>query len=457
VELDFAAPADRLALIAGERTFTYGHLDAAIDALAARLPRGERVALVAPNSPAFVVALFAVWRAGSVAVPLSARLREYELARALADAGCAAVVAVAAHAGFSLRAVLEPLAAHCLFVDLDGRVEAEVRGEVSPAEVAPVAADVATMLYTSGTTGEPKGVLVRGASQAQSARDLAAILELEPEDRTALVIPASHAFGLACLLAALASGGVTILLDAGVSPALPVTEATVLHGSPAVFAGLPEVGSVRRGFVAGAPSPGGLIERLDDAGARILNLFGMTELGAASSCRLDDPSEIRYTTVGRPLPGFEFRSADGEIHVRGPHVTPGYHGRGSDAFLEDGWFRTGDLGEIGPDGRITIHGHAKEVIHVAGFSVFPAEVEGFLMTHPAVARAAVVGVPHPRRGSALRAFVVARPGHAVEPAELLRFARPRIAGYKLPYDIEVIDEMPLLASGKPDRAALREA
>ena len=156
------------ALIAGGRTMTYGELDAAVDALAGKLPPGERVAVIAPNSPAFVIALFAAWRAGAVAVPLSARLREYELAGALADAGCAAVVAVATHGGFALRPVLEPLVARCLFVDLDGRVEAEVGREGSEAE--PVAEDIATILYTSGTTGEPKGVLVRGASQAQSAR-----------------------------------------------------------------------------------------------------------------------------------------------------------------------------------------------------------------------------------------------------------------------------------------------
>jgi acyl-CoA synthetase (AMP-forming)/AMP-acid ligase II len=137
-------------------------------------------------------------------------------------------------------------------------------------------------------------------------------------------------------------------------------------------------------------------------------------------------------------------------------VTPGYLGRPeqtAEAFDGD-WFRTGDLGSIDADGYIRIEGRAKEVVHVGGFNVFPAEVEAFFLTHPGVAQVAVVGVPHERMGEALAAYVVPRPGAQLEPAELLRFARPRIAGYKLPYAIRVVAELPLLASGKPDRVAL---
>ncbi len=213
---------------------------------------------------------------------------------------------------------------------------------------------------------------------------------------------------------------------------------------------------MRAGFVAGAPSPPGLIERLDDAGTTALNLYGMTELGAASCCRLDDPPEARYGTAGFPLPGFEWRVDGGELLVRGPWVTPGYFRRPeetAEAFA-DGWFRTGDLGRIDEDGRLAITGRAKEVVQVAGFSVFPAEIEGFLLTHPDVAQAAVVGAPHEQIGEVLQAFVVPREGAELTPAALLQFARGKIADYKLPYGIRVVDELPLLGTGKPDRLAL---
>ena len=244
--------------------------------------------------------------------------------------------------------------------------------------------------------------------------------------------------------------------------------ATVLHGSPALFARLlatePDLlAEVRTGFVAGAHCPPVVLERLDETGPTILNLFGMTEIGAAAACRSDDAPELRHETVGRPLPDFEFRSAGenapdepGELQVRGPHVTPGYLGQPDEtaAAFDGEWFRTGDLGSIDELGYVRVAGRAKEVVHVAGFNVFPAEVEAFLLTHPEVVQAVVVGVPDERMGEVLAAYVVPTPGADLTPGALLRFARPRIAGYKLPYAISVVDELPLLASGKPDRVAL---
>src|SRR5262249_51753596 len=173
-------------------------------------------------------------------------------------------------------------------------------------------------------------------------------------------------------------------------------------------------------------------------------------------CRADDPAAIRHATVGRALPGYTFRIDNGEVQVRGPYVTPGYYRQPEQtaAALVDGWFRTGDLGSMDAHGNLSVSGRAKEVIHVGGLNVFPAEVEGFLLTHPDVVQAAVVGVPHPAMGEVPQAFVVVRPGSELTPAGLLQFARARIAGYKLPYGIRLLSEMPLLPSGKPDRVAL---
>jgi acyl-CoA synthetase (AMP-forming)/AMP-acid ligase II len=489
--LDAGSRPRRAALTFAGEALSYDELERASDRLAEQLvglapgPRGEgplagaRVAVVAPNAPALVVAMRAAWRAGAACVPLSARLREYELRRILRDAEPTAVVSVASHQGFSFRELLPellpevPSVRGCLFVDQWGGVGEAIprRGEVADWER--LDPSIAAVLYTSGTTGAPKGALTTHQSLVAQARELTARLALTPDDTTLLVIPGTHAFGLACLLASLASDGTSALVDSAFSlePVLAQLAAgpvTVLHGSPALFAGLLKRGAGtlggKRGFVAGASSPPDLIERLDGSGATILNMFGMTEIGAACSCLPNDPPEIRRTTVGRPHPSFHFRVAAagtdgsvGELEVRGPCVTSGYFRQPdltANAYHGD-WFRTGDLGSIDEGGHVRISGRLKELIHVGGFNVFPGEVEGCLLGHADVEQVAVVGVPHERLGEAPAAFVKARPGSQLGKPELLRFARDRIAGYKMPYTIEIVPELPVLASGKPDRSALR--
>ena len=468
----------RPALLSGERVLGYGELSAGADELARRLRRlagaGDRVAVVAPNSPALVLAMQAAWRLGAAVVPLSARLREYDLRRILGDAAPAAAVVVDPHKGFSFGELMDRLAPELgslrghLIVDEVGLVLREVEGRGEPP--APLDEEIAAILYTSGTTGVPKGALQTHSSLRAMGGSLAEVAELGPDDRSVLVLPVSHAFGLGCLLATFASRGSGMLVDATFSlePLLVAVEqrgATVLHGAPALFTGVLKarpggLRPVRGGIVGGAPCPPQLLQRLDEAGMRLLNVFGMTEVGAAAGCRADDPPQLRHTTSGRALPGFELRlSAEDELQVRGPSVTPGYYGQPelTEAAFEDGWFRTGDVASIDEDGYLTIAGRAKEMVQVGGFNVFPAEVEGFLMTHPDVAQAAVVGVADERMGEALEAFVVPREGASLAPADLLRYARPRLAGYKLPYRINLMDELPLLASGKPDRGALAAA
>jgi acyl-CoA synthetase (AMP-forming)/AMP-acid ligase II len=165
--------------------------------------------------------------------------------------------------------------------------------------------------------------------------------------------------------------------------------------------------------------------------------------------------------VGRPLPDYEFRIAGGpvgEVQVKSKHVMRGYfHQNEPTAEAFDGpWFRTGDIGSIDRDGNLRISGRTSEVIHVAGLKVFPAEVEGCLLTHPDVAQAVVVGVPHATMGEAPAAFVVPREGANLQPQHVLQFARKAIAGYKVPYVIHLVPELPQLATGKPDRATLAE-
>jgi acyl-CoA synthetase (AMP-forming)/AMP-acid ligase II len=263
----------------------------------------------------------------------------------------------------------------------------------------------------------------------------------------------------------IASGGEGILVDSTFSPApllraLEARSAGVLHGSPTLFRTLlkarPEgVPGIRTGLVAGAPSPPDLLERLDQRGMRILNCYGLSETGAVTCVLPDDPPALRFTTCGKAVPSYELQVADGELEVRGPHLTPGYYRRPDETTqaFHDGWFRTGDLAEI-DGGYLRIVGRAKEIVHVGGFNVVPAEVEAVLIAHPDVTNAAVIGVPDERMGEALKAFVAVRADAELTAAELIAFARSRIAGYKVPYAIELLPELPLLPSGKPDRKAL---
>jgi len=466
----------RAAVAHGDITLTFAELLSAADRLArgVSLEPGERVVVVAPNVPALLVGMCAAWRVGAVAVPLSARLRRFELARALGDAQPSVVISVPSHGGFELAQALEELSAET--PTLRARAVVDDRGEmVHGSELRaqqrpdPSPEDVAAILYTSGTTGEPKGALVPHRLAAAEARNLAELLGPDAEAPYGLVPPASHAFGLGCVLAGLAAGAMAVLVDSTTSID-PVRRAIddhglpILHGTPPLFARLLRAGAapaLRGGFVAGSWCPPDLLEALDESGARILNLYGMTEIGAAISCRPNDPPEVRYRTVGRALPGYQARvdaqqGEQGEIQVRSDYLPSGYQSRPwrSEELAEGAWFRTGDLGELHPDGNLVIAGRAKEVIHVGGFNVFPGEVEAFLATHPAIAHAAVIGVPHSVLGEAPQAFVVPVHGETLEPREVISFARAGVAGYKVPYTVRVVQELPLLPSGKTDRRAL---
>jgi acyl-CoA synthetase (AMP-forming)/AMP-acid ligase II len=466
------APADRPALSAGDEVLTYAELRE----LSARLEdqigaagglSGQRVALISPNSPELVAALFATWRLGGVAVPLSSRLRERELELMLADAEPVVVVSVATHGGYSFADVLPGL--------LPPSVRRLVSFETSAWHVPGTSGsrpdpldggEIAAILYTSGTTGIPKGVLVKHVREVEGSRFLAETLGLGADDRCGLIVPISHAFGLTCMHASIAAGAEGVLVESSFSPApllraLEARGATVLHGSPTLFRTLlkarPDgIPGIRTGLVAGAPCPPDLLEALDERGTRILNCYGLSETGAVTCVRTDDPPDVRHATVGGIVPAYQARANDGELEVSGHHLTPGYYRRPEEtahAFRE-GWFRTGDLAEIDDNGYVRIVGRAKEIVHVGGFNVVPAEVEAALLAHPDVANAAVLGVPDERMGEALVAYVSPRPGAGLYARDLIAFARSRIAGYKVPYAIEILPELPLLPSGKPDRKTL---
>jgi acyl-CoA synthetase (AMP-forming)/AMP-acid ligase II len=272
------------------------------------------------------------------------------------------------------------------------------------------------------------------------------------------------------LLATVAAGGHAVMVESTFSmepliDAIQTHEVCILHGAPPLFARLSKLPweplrTLRTGFVAGAPCPPAVLERLDDSGMRVLNLYGMSELGAVACTRLSDPAAVRHTTVGRALGDCRVRintEAGGELEVGGPCVTAGYYRQPelTAAAFRDGWFRTGDIAAMDDAGNLRIEGRAKDVVQTGGFNVFPGEVEALLLTHPQLLHAAVVGVPHPSMGESLVAFAVPVDGCAPSTADVLSFARAQIAGYKLPYRIYFVPELPLLPTGKPDRSMLQ--
>jgi long-chain acyl-CoA synthetase len=469
--------AARPALAWETHEFTYAELDQRVDDLARQLSRiaapGERVGILVPNVPAFVLAAFAVWRAGCVAVLLNARWREFELRSILQNAELAALFCTERHGRYSFAELVSrllpelPTLRQALVIDAVGTLESQIAGAAAASEPSP--ADVALMHYTSGTTGEPRGVMLRQDTPAHCGQALSEILQSGPADVVLLVLPLAHAFGLLALVAALVSGSLGVLVDStfSLAPLLEAIErraATILHGPPSLFASLrkADVGSLaslRTGLVGGSISAPSLLTDLESTGFRVLNSYGMTEIGAASACRSDDPPAIRSHTVGRPLPGYEFRvvgGPQGPVQVKTDFVMKGYFRQPAltDAAFDGPWFSTGDIGSIDAAGNLSILGRSGDVIHVAGLKVFPAEVENCLLTHPEVAEAAVFGVSHEAMGEAPAACVVLVPGAQAQANQLLQFARRSIAGYKLPYLLRVVSSIPRLPSGKPDRPAL---
>jgi acyl-CoA synthetase (AMP-forming)/AMP-acid ligase II len=420
--------------------------------------------------------MFAAWKLGAVAVPLSARLRGFELRRAFSTASPTAAISVAGQGSFDpAREVLRlrdetPTLAECLAIDTLGVVTDQTRSAAERAE--PLDEAIAAIIHTSGSTGEPKGAVVSHRQALAQGENLPPLLGDCAAACCVLAAPATHSFGLNCTLCTLAACGTLVLADVSASarPLVDVLQqfsAKAVHGSPALFARLLETPvdlALTRGFVAGSSCSPTLLERADQRGLRLLNQYGMTEMGATCCPRSDDPPEVRYRTSGRPLAGYEVRVAPhayapgsaGEIQVRSPNIWPHYlfRGRTNIDTTPDGWLRTGDLGSVDVSGNVSIVGRTKEVIHVGGFNVFPAEVEAFLLTDPRIVEAVVVGVQHAVMGEVPQAFVVPDRDIELEPRDVVRFARAGIAGYKVPYSIRILDELPRLPSGKVNRAEL---
>jgi long-chain acyl-CoA synthetase len=463
---------DRAALVdaATGRTLTWAQTNHAVDAYAARLAEagletGDRVAITLPNGPAFCIALFAVLRAGGIAVPAAAT--SPELPRLIEDSGAKLVVG-----------------------DTIDAPDPDATGE--PHQATTGGEDIAVLCYTSGTAGAPRGVMLSHRALLSNVRQCA---QLKPPpvtstDRVLLVVPLFHAYGLGPGLLQVTSAAATAVLmeTFGTERALSVCaehQVTALVGVPAMYQALtaadPErlaegLASVRLLTSGAAPLSPVVLSAIKQAtGLPVFEGYGLTETGPVLTSTLVS-GVAKAGSVGRPLPGVELRIVDseagsadpeeegwfdedepetGRVAARGPNLFSGYWPDGTGGPDADGWFRTGDVGYLDADGDLRLVDRANDLIIVNGFNVYPNEVERVIDELPDVLESAAVGVPDERTGEQVVAVVVLREGATLTEDEVREHCAERLARFKVPRTVRFADELPHSATGKVRRASLR--
>jgi fatty-acyl-CoA synthase len=455
-----ATPA-RIAIDYLGREVTYAELDDASERLAASflargLRRGDRVATLTGNSPEHVAVFFACAKAGLILAPLSWRLAPAELAYQLDDSEPALVLVEEEHAALAEAAghPFEPLTV----TGDGGSVDAPVEDD-----------DPLLLVYTSGTTGRPKGALLTHANCFWTNLSFDLATGVSGDDVVLQVLPQFHCGGwnVQALLGWWKGARVALERSFDAARCLALIEekrVTTMMGVPANYLFLSQepafatadLSSLRRAVVGGAPMPEALLETWHDRGVDVVQGYGLTEAAPNVLCLPPEDAVRKIGWAGKPYPHVDVRLSDEEeLQVRGPNVFAGYW-RNPDATAEvlvDGWLRTGDLAERDDEGFYRIKGRLKDMYISGGENVYPAEVESVLHEHPAVADAAVVAVPDDRWGEVGAAFVVA--SAAVSEDELVEFVRGRLARFKAPKAVRFVDVLPRSGMGKVQKEELR--
>ncbi len=493
VALRDAFPAD-LAAIAIETTdepplrYTWGDLERGTAMLAnlldsLGLPAGSRIAVQTDKSVEALMLYLAVLRAGGVYLPLNTAYQRDEMGYFIGNAQPAVVVCTPKNFGWVSRLAFTAGTEHVFTLDEHRGGSLLQRAAVQSDRHVPAvraADDLAAILYTSGTTGRSKGAMLSHGNLLSNARVLKDYWGWRAGDVLIHALPIFHVHGLfVASHGALLNGSKMIWLNR-FEPRTVIahlTQATVFMGVPTLYVRLLDEPALTRDacahmrlFISGSAPL--LMETFALFQARtghtILERYGMSETAMLTSNPYD--GERRGGTVGFPLPGVGVRIVDdsgmprgadqiGNIQVRGPNVFQGYWQmpeKTAEEFTADGWFRTGDVGRVDGQGYVTIVGRSKDLIISGGFNVYPAEIEGTLNDLPGVAESAVVGVPHPDFGEAVVAVLVARPGHAPDGDALVATLKTKIANFKVPKRVFVVDELPRNAMGKVQKNLLRE-
>jgi HIP---CoA ligase len=425
------------------------------------IAKGERVAIWAPNSADWIIAAFGLLTAGAVLVPVNTRFKTEEAGDVIARSGAKAVLV---QQGFLGQDYVTP--AGIPVIDL----KSDFLSSGSPFERRVHGTDTSDIIFTSGTTGRPKGAMMHHRQTLRMYEEWATLADLRHGDRYLQINPYFHTFGLKAGLITSFLRGATMLPVAvfDVDTVVDLIEReriTMLPGPPTLYHSLltvddkSKLATLRAGVTGAADIPVELVRRIHDElpFQTLMTGYGLTEAGNVTLSLPGDSFEDVATTAGVPCEGVEVRIAeDGEVLVRGYGVMKGYLDdptATAQAIDADGWLHTGDLGEFTAGGRLRIVGRKKDMFIVGGFNAYPAEIEGFLLSHPDVAQAAVIGVPDERLGQVGKAFVV-RSGD-VEDRELIDWCRDRMAGFKVPRAVQFLDSLPLNATGKVMKDQLR--
>ena len=472
---------DRIALRCDDLQLTFAEFDAAAARVATLLQRagvgpGDRVGVMLPNTPAFAIAFYGIMYSGAVAVPMNPLLKSREVAYYLSNSGTAALFATPACADEASAGAAE-VGARCWLVD---DVELATLTADLSAQESPVHRDdedVAVILHTSGTTGKPKGAMLTHANLSRNAEiGVRTLIEIGPDDVVMGCLPLFHVFGLTCALNGSVLAGATLTLIRRFDPrrALEVIErdaVTVFAGVPTMYAALLGVAdpaaaaatrNLRTCVSGGAALPVQVLTDFETAfGCTVLEGYGLSESSPVAA--FNHPHRPRKVgSIGTPVEGVHMRVVDpdgaevspgeiGEIQIRGHNVMKGYWNLPEatrTTITADGWLNTGDVGRVDEDGYFYIVDRTKDLIIRGGYNVYPREIEEVLYEHPAVAEAAVIGIPHEMLGEEVGAAVALKEDAAVAPEELREYVKDRVAPYKYPRRLWLVDALPKGPTGK---------
>ncbi len=498
---------DREAVVDAGTTLSFAQLVEAANSagrafVAAGVEPGDRVAVWAPNIHEWVVALLGLQSAGGVLVPLNTRYKGTEAAHILNRSRARALCTVQGFLGNDYLTMLEghdlphlertvvlrgdAVGAAVGWADFVASGDGVDGSVIDKRVVAQSPADLSDLLFTSGTTGQPKGVLCTHGQTTRAFADWADVVGLREGDRYLVINPFFHAFGYKAGIVASLIAGATVVPQ----PVFDVEQAmanvarhriSMFPGPPSIYQtilnhpDLPsfDLSTLRLAVTGAAVIPVELVERMrTELGLEtVITGYGLTECtGIVAMCRHDDDAETIATTSGRAIPGVEVQVVDdagvelprgepGEIVVRGYNVTQGYFEdpeQTAELIDGDGWLHTGDIGTMDDRGYLVITDRTKDMFIVGGFNAYPAEIENLLLGHGGIAQVAVVGVPDERLGEVGMAFVVPRSGVDLDSDEVVAWAREHMANYKAPREVRIVDALPLNPSGKVLKFQLRE-
>lgn len=477
----------KVALHYKDRAWTFAELDEGVSRLASGfrglgLKPGERVALFLPNCPEFLTTYYACQKAGLVPISLNVTFKRDEVSYIVRDSASAAIVTVGPLAGALPGRGETPSVRHFLVAGggVDGAESLEgVAGESGMRAMDLDRDETAAILYTSATTGRPKGVMLTHGNLVSNTYATNHHLRMTPEDRSLCALPLFHVFGQNFIMNAVINAGATLYLHERfvmeeVVAAVSRHWISIFYGVPTMYilmlnADLPPSAfrSIRLFFSAAATMPTDISARWRERfGLAVHEGYGLTECSPCA-CYNHDVA-FRPGSVGTAIENVELKIFDeedrelgpgqlGEIVIKGPNVMKGYFGKAEETAkaLRSGWLHSGDIGYRDEDGYFYIVDRVKDMINVSGFKVFPREVEEIFFQHPAIKEVAVVGMPDPVKGETVKAFAVLREGARVSGEELIALCRERIASYKVPQSVEFIPALPKSPTGKILKKELR--